>query len=334
MLEVWVRRFGGSIAVLCFGSTAHAQAPSAEPRTAPATAASAAPAASATPSAPAAAGAIPSAAPSAMPAQPPAAAPVAAAPAPPTAAAVTVVTTDGAVFRGELIEKWPNHHVTVRLPTGEYRRISWQYVARLSSDMGAAAVNATVTTQVFFRSEDERAVLQRFVSGGTWYDVCRTPCAGKVASRGVYRIGGEGVRESEPFKLNGHGPYVAIETRRVGSDGTTALGGVMAIGGGIAAYAGMLVLAAAAADSPDEAPYGTAPEDNSDDDARVGLVMLLGGTAVGIVGLVTLLTNKTKIDLTELRPRRSTRSPSTPQRAGFSIPISKGFALTERGLVW
>jgi hypothetical protein len=235
------------------------------------------------------------------------------------------------VFRGELIEKWPNRHVTVRLSTGEYRRILWQYIARLTS---GADTPVSATTQVFFRSEDKDATLQRLDSGGIWFDVCRTPCAGRVASRGVYRVAGDGLRGSEPFKLSQHGPYVGIETTRVGTQGRSALGGVMAIGGGVAAYAGLLMLAASAGGHGDGWNEEARSENDWEDARGAATIMLLGGTAVGIVGLVTLLRNNTKVELVELRRRAATQAAPIRERAGFSIPISSSLALTERGLAW
>jgi hypothetical protein len=246
---------------------------------------------------------------------------------------VTVVTTDGAVFRGELIEKWPNRHVTVRLSTGEYRRILWQYIVRLTS---GADTPVGATTQVFFRSEDRDATLQRLDSGGIWFDVCRTPCAGRVATRGVYRVSGDGLRGSEPFRLSRHGPYVGIETTRVGTQGRAALGGVMTIGGGVAAYAGLLVLAASVPGGGHDEDWGEDNRSENDwEEARgVATIMLLGGTAVGIVGLVTLLRNKTEVELVELKRRSAMQPVPTRERGGFSIPISSSLVLTERGLVW
>jgi hypothetical protein len=245
---------------------------------------------------------------------------------------ITVVTTDGAVFRGELIEKWPNRHVTVRLSTGEYRRILWQYIARLTS---GAETPVNATTQVFFRSEDNDATLQRLDSGGIWFDVCRTPCAGRVASRGVYRVAGDGLRGSDPFTLSRRGPNVAIETTRVGTSGRSALGGIMAIGGGVVAYVGLAVIMASVPGSHGEDWDDDGRSDNDWEDARgVATVMLLGGTAVGIVGLVTLLRNKTKVELVELRPRGATQFRPPGERPSFSVPIASGLALTERGLAW
>jgi hypothetical protein len=234
------------------------------------------------------------------------------------------------VFRGELIEKWPNRHVTVRLSTGEYRRILWQYVARLTS---GAETPVSATTQVFFRSENDDATLQRLDSAGIWFDVCRTPCAGRVASRGVYRVAGDGLRGSDPFTLSRFGPNVAIETTRVGTSGKSALGGIMAIGGGVVAYAGLVVIMGSSAHGED---WGEDSRTENDwEDARgAAIVMLLGGTALGIVGLVTLLRNKTNVELVELRHRGATQSLPPRERAGFSVQITSGLALTERGLAW
>jgi hypothetical protein len=241
---------------------------------------------------------------------------------------VTVVTTNGALFRGELIEKWPNSHVTLRLPTGEYRRVPWQYISRVSSDAIAAP---TATTRVLFRSEHEAATLQRLEPAGTWFDVCRTPCAGVVAARGVYRVSGEGLRDSEPFTLTGRGQAVAIRTTRVGTRSSSVLGGILAIGGGSAAYVGLILLGTHASTG---AGHDPPEEDDWEGAGETGAVMLLGGTAAAIVGLVTLLRNKTDVELVRAQSRGTAQPSPVRERAGFSIPLSKTLAFTERGLSW
>src|ERR1700689_677802 len=42
---------------------------------------------------------------------------------------VGVVTRDGATFRGELVEKVPGDHVTIKLASGEVKRFAWADVA-------------------------------------------------------------------------------------------------------------------------------------------------------------------------------------------------------------
>ena len=243
----------------------------------------------------------------------------------------TVVTIDGAVFRGELVEKWPNRHVTLRLSTGEYRRVLWQHIRQLST---GASAPLGATTRVFFRSESAEATLQRVHPGGTWFDVCRTPCAGAVATRGVYRVAGDGIRPSDPFTLSGHGSQVALSTTRVGTQGTSVLGAVLAIGGGAAAYAGMLVLMTSAPAAYAEDWEDDGDEERWEDAQSAGLLLMLGGTAVGVVGIVTMARNRTKTKLVNLEPRRGALSVPERGRASFSIPISSGLALTERGLVF
>ncbi len=43
---------------------------------------------------------------------------------------VTVRTTTGALFRGEIVESIPNDHIVIRVPTGSLHRVAWNEVIR------------------------------------------------------------------------------------------------------------------------------------------------------------------------------------------------------------
>jgi hypothetical protein len=251
----------------------------------------------------------------------------------------TIVTRDGAVFRGELVEKVPGQQVTLRLATGEYRRVRWDYISQLNS--GASEPPSLV--HVFFRAAEPDAVLQKLDAAGNWFNVCQTPCAGKVSARGTYRVGGEDIRESAPFRLRSKTGVVGVDATRVGTTGRTTWGSVLTIGGGAAAYIGLIVLSVNAL--PDNDGYYDSNDSNdwSDDDRRdaqwTGFILMLGGGAAGIVGLVTLIRNKTEVRVVDLRRRASSTDFLNPglrssERPGFSIPLGKGFSLTERGLAF
>src|SRR5580704_5570203 len=46
---------------------------------------------------------------------------------------VGVATKDGATYRGELVEKVPGDHVTLKLASGEIKRFAWTDVADIAS---------------------------------------------------------------------------------------------------------------------------------------------------------------------------------------------------------
>lgn len=54
----------------------------------------------------------------------------------PASAAVTeaVTLTDGSMYQGELVEKVPGDHLTLRLATGEIKRFDWPEIASISGD--------------------------------------------------------------------------------------------------------------------------------------------------------------------------------------------------------
>jgi hypothetical protein len=211
------------------------------------------------------------------PAQPDAAAPMA-------GPQITVFVVDGAVFRGELVEKIPGQYVTLRLSTGEHRRILWRFIARISesSDTSSAPV-----VQIQFRADDERAVLQKLGADSVWFDVCATPCAGKVSSTGLYRVGGSGISTSESFKIRSASHPARIDAE-VATTGRRVLGGILTIGGGIVAYFAAIVFLATTA--------GGESDRSSEASTASGLVFL-GSAAATVTGLVLLTTNDTEVSV-------------------------------------
>jgi hypothetical protein len=138
-----------------------------------------------------------------------------------------VHTTDGSVYRGELVERVVNDHITLKLATGETRRLEWKDIApsEAANPSKAPASPAEVksaptappnTLDVTLTVNDGRAVLQR--STGTldvtvgnrqghadsFENVCAAPC-GQVKvpdSGGRFRVGGEGLVPTATFALH------------------------------------------------------------------------------------------------------------------------------------
>jgi hypothetical protein len=240
-------------------------------------------------------------------------APPSAGDAPPTSPGIRVITTDGAEFRGSLVEKIPGQYVTVLLATGEPRRIAWNAIARIT---GAEAEEVpSQKTVVRFEADDSRAQLEKFV--GAWQPVCSTPCEGPLSLDGSFRIGGDGIKASEPFTLLADGRAVKINAN-VGTNGRAVLGGFLAIGGGIVAYVGALAfLLGAAVNTTDSGDVGTTSHDSS---LRTsGGVVALAGAAAGITGLVILLNDKTDVHVT-----RGAGSARMPPRLKLAGPFELG----------
>lgn len=260
------------------------------------------------------------------PAPPPPAPPSEAAPAPPpppaappppppsTAGEITVVAKDGAVFRGRLVEKMPGHYVTVLLPTGESRRIAWSFIA----EMDGETLTGPQTT-VRFSADDPRATLQKG-GGGGFFDACKAPCAGRVSASGVYRVGGDGIRPSDPFRLPSGRDSVSIDAKTA-SKSTTVVGAIMGVGGGFLAYVGgMLYLLGSSNDTriTDDGQDRYLTPEERENMQTAGGALFVTGAVVGTVGLVMLL-KQTEVT-TSQRPKPRTAKP--------------GVRLTARGLVF
>jgi hypothetical protein len=145
---------------------------------------------------------------------------------------------------------------------------------------------------VRFDADDPRAALEKFV--GIWRPVCLSPCEGELSRDGSYRIGGDGIRPSEPFGLPEGTAKVKVRAS-VGTDGRGVGGGFLAIGGGVVAYVGAMVFLFSLVPTSDSSSSISSSGRSS---ARtVGAVMMIGGVGAGIGGLIMLLNNKTDVDV-------------------------------------
>jgi len=216
----------------------------------------------------------------------------------------TVRTKDGSIFRGELVEKVVNDHVTIKMATGEVKRIEWDDIetkppppARPQPEPKPEAEVVVVS----FTSDDPKATLQRYVGSGDvavdyvtpygttvatgdaelslYRDVCSSPCTQHVSPEGRFRVAGEGLIPTESFTLSKGGPnHVAAS---MSSRGKRTAGKVLTIytGAPITVVGALLLLAGAAA-QPGAPCAGCV-------DAHASL--LLWGGIVGGVG-ATMLT--------------------------------------------
>lgn len=276
----------------------------------------------------------PSPPPPGPPPAPPADVPRAPSPAPKVPPAsgpeVTVVARDGATFHGQMVEKIPGQYVTLRLATGEQRRIAWWFIQSLIGPDGTDQITGPQVA-IDFRADDDRAKLQKLGKDGEWFDACQSPCRGRVSATGIYRVGGDGIRRSESFKLTHDGTRIDAS---VGTTGRTVGGAILGIGGGAVAYVGLIMLLVGASTEPQTSSGGPSrplTNDERSDLMTVGSLMLLGGAGAGVGGLLILLNNQTDVTFSQGRAAR----PAAPgASAGRAISLGRGFYLTERGLAF
>ena len=232
---------------------------------------------------------------------------------------VNVIVSDGAVFRGVLVEKIPGQYVTLKLPTGEFRRILWPSVVRIDGD-----VSVRPKTHVRFRADHDGAELEQYLNGGGWVSLCKTPCKGWVTQGTALRVGGPKIQPSEPFKVP-----PGREQMQIDADAKTKSkriwGAVLGVGGGGVFLIGSSIFTLGVANDATATENGQAREltDRERRNLRItGAVMMGAGAAVGITGLVMLLNSESeaKISKHALPAKRRAASP--------------GVRLTPAGLVF
>ena len=202
---------------------------------------------------------------------------------------------DGAVFRGVLVEKVPGQYVTVKLATGEFRRIVWDSVVRIDGDVAARS-----KTYVRFHANDDGAELEEFAASGDWVSLCRTPCEGWVTQGQALRVGGPKVQPSDPFQVP-----LGREQLRVDADAKARSkriwGVVTAVGGGGLFLVGSSFLTVGAASNATVQDSNGMTRPLTDSERRnfrtAGGVMMGLGAAVGITGLVLLLNSQTEVQV-------------------------------------
>jgi hypothetical protein len=231
------------------------------------------------------------------------------------------------------VERVPGQYVTVRLSTGEHRRVRWDFIASIGSGTAGAPI-VPARTRVYFSADDEGAVLEKRGADGEWFAVCRTPCAGEVSPAGLYRVTGSGLTTSEPFRLSRSAPATRVDVE-VGTKGRAVLGAVLAIGGGAAAYVGLIVFSTAGLVEGGSDPDEELSDSEQSRRTTTGAVMMVGGGAAAIAGLVLLLNNRTTVDLKAVSSQATARARRRVASTDlFAIPLTKDIQLTPRGLVF
>lgn len=207
-----------------------------------------------------------------------------------------VTLADGTVMQGELVEKVPGDHITIKLATGEIRTIQWSALAPQAAPATpvvpevAAPPPTGPMVHVVVEGDRPGVTLVRILGYGmveayTGYGtaigafeqsrpVCIAPCQADIEANGMYRIGGDGVSPTGTFGLpvqQGNGPlHLRVHAGSLGA----RVGGVWLLIGGISiGVAGGTLAALAAAESSVSSDPGL---------LVTGLVL----TGVGVVGIV------------------------------------------------
>lgn len=157
--------------------------------------------------------------------------------------------------------------------------------------------------------------LERHLLGSDdeWTATCVSPCVAFADPRFEYRIGGDGRRKSDEFRVN---PAQTTRVRgKTGSRGRLALGITMLSLGGTVTLMSLSLNALTSLDHTGQ--------DRSDDHRTYNLLSL-GGLAVAGAGIALLFTSRTQIEVTH----------ATGAPPSVSLRLTPSLSLTPQGLVF
>jgi hypothetical protein len=213
-----------------------------------------------------------------------------------------VVMNDGGMARGVVIEMLPKVQVSVRLSDGRTMIIPWDRVhhveqgtspatpaapapAPVVSVPAAPTASARVTGTANVHLDGAGAKLER-ERAGQWVAVCSAPCDQSLALDAFYRIGGDGIRSSKPFRLLAKDGDRLTITADVSTTTAFGVGITLASVGaavGTISYYGLLLASA----------HGSGYSRHSNDAAVGGFALaMLGSAGIGTIGLVMTIANE------------------------------------------
>jgi len=139
---------------------------------------------------------------------------------------VGLATRDGATFRGELVEKVPGDHLTIKLASGEIKRFAWADIQDVATteegketkeakeksdatDPKPPTVRLTVDGVPGVRLERRQTAAEGWTATvwpgysyvETWEVSCVAPCKTVVDASSIFRVNGGGATTSRNFAL-------------------------------------------------------------------------------------------------------------------------------------
>jgi len=221
----------------------------------------------------------------------------------------TVHLADGSVFAGELVEKVPGDHVTIKLASGEVRRFAWSAIAT-SPSLAVAVGQPQVLVQqlpplpprtgnVRFVSNTKGTLLMRvdsipaFGMQGGWAQtrqspVCYAPCTASIDANATYFVEGYNISPSTHFAIPEESSTVSVRT---GAEALTVTGVTLASLGSISVITGAIATPIAFADSKTSGINGW---------EAFGLSALIGGAAFILIGIPFIFAGRTRVSLGDM----------------------------------
>lgn len=208
----------------------------------------------------------------------------------------TVTLRDGSIYSGQIVEKVPGDHETLKLATGEIKRFDWAEMARTpvppqaplpgglppipSTIQGFEALLPGERVLVRLEADNPHAALQQLTGQQAVYEgegtvgvvdfhrtVCKAPCGVEVqrslaGQTLTYRVGGDGVAGSDWFTLPRSSGPLDLQVK-TGSAAGRAWGQVLtwsgialAVAGGTMLAVGLATQRAAIPPTPEQLAFG------------------------------------------------------------------------------
>ena len=233
---------------------------------------------------------------------------------------VHVVLVDGSEFTGELVEKVPQDHVTLKLEDGSLKRIDWEEIrfkhapphppppkvaaAPRSSSHDEAQIKLTADsndaelqrkagqTTVMTYMATPQGPIGQMSDADIWQTLCHAPCSVDADSSQVYRVGGDGIVGSSSFHLGAGSHTVSADT---GSTLKRGFGWAFTVTGGIALFTGVVVLLITPRTLPDCTGGVCTNKDQSAAIYGLTLPIIGAGAVVLGLGLWMVLSSKTHV---------------------------------------
>ncbi len=224
--------------------------------------------------------------------------------------AETVKLADGSVYVGELVEKVPSDHITIRLATGDIRRFEWSALAVTAQapPVMTVATSAPITTpappaHVEVVSDSKGALLMKVEmlpipttnpNGNVFHaftervvPVCYPPCSADVDSSAAYFIEGAYVSSTRRFAIPAGASKLTIRT------GSST---VSAVGGWTLAF-GIMSVIFGAIDTPVAFVNATGPWNGWQ---YVGVTTLIGGGVLMALGIPLIVAGLTHASIGDI----------------------------------
>jgi hypothetical protein len=220
----------------------------------------------------------------------------------------TVFLKDGGLLRGTLIEMLPDDHATLQLPTGQTATIEWGRIDHIERGtlqgppLAPLALPPARTrlhrqpmgpepTALVHLDADPGVVLESVSPGtGRWAVVCAGPCDAALATDREYRVAGEGILSSRPFRIHAAPGQRVVISVSTASRSARSAGAALTSVGSAAIVVGIIVLVyGALACTPDQ--FGDCISTPDSGAETAGAVIGLAGVAILIGGVVLFLSN-------------------------------------------